>query len=289
MNQMDHIPALATATRSIGAILVDSGKLSAADAERILRQQKENNLRFGDAALLLGLLTEQDIAVALAQQYNYPYLLRGQGSVAEEVTAAYEPFSPQVEALRILRSQLMLRWFAGDTGQKTLAICSTGRGEGRSRLAANLAVIFAQLGERTLLIDADLRQPRQHALFKADDKLGLSSILAGRCGLEAIRTVPEFPNLGLLPAGPVPPNPQELLAQPAFVELLDAASARYDVVLIDTPAAALYGDTQTIAARARAALIVARRHRSSLAATRQLAEHLGQLGVNLVGSVLTEF
>lgn len=282
-----HLP---TAARTIGAILVDSGKLSAADAERILRQQKENNLRFGDAALLLGLATAQDIAQALAQQFNYPYLTKGEGRVAEEVFAAYEPFSPQVEALRILRSQLMLRWFAGDSGSnRILAVCGAGRGEGRSRLAANLAVIFAQLGERTLLIDADLRHPNQHELFRLGSRHGLSSILAGRGELDAIQAVPDFANLSVLPAGPVPPNPQELLGQSAFVRLLDAAASQFDVVLIDTPAAAAYGDTQMIAARARAALVVARKHASSLAATQELTERLRQVGVNLVGSVLTEF
>jgi protein-tyrosine kinase len=287
MNQTP--PATAIAARTIGAILVDSGKLSAADAERILRQQKENKLRFGDAALQLGLLTQQDIAQALAQQYNYPYLIKGEGKVATELIAAYEPFSPQVEALRALRSQLMLRWFVGEPGHKTLAVCSAGRGEGRSYLAANLAIIFSQLGEHTLLIDADLRHPRQHELFKTDNKLGLSSILAGRGGLDAIQRIPDFENLSLLSAGPVPPNPQELLGQATFVQLLETAASRYDVVLIDTPAAADYGDTQMIAARARAAIIVARKHKSSLAATQQLTEHLSQVGTNLVGSVLTEF
>lgn len=287
MNQ--NPPATAIAARSIGAILVDSGKLGAADAERILRQQKDNNQRFGDAALMLGLVTQQDIAQALAQQYNYPYLIKGEGKVADELIAAYEPFSPQVEALRALRSQLMLRWFVGETGHKTLAVCSAGRGEGRSYLAANLAIIFSQLGEHTLLIDADLRHPHQHELFKTDNKLGLSSILAGRGGLESVQRIPDFENLSLLPAGPVPPNPQELLGQPTFIQVLETSASRYDVVLIDTPAAADYGDTQMIAARARAALVVARKHKSSLAATQQLAERLGQVGTNLVGSVLTEY
>jgi receptor protein-tyrosine kinase len=282
-------PKAVVAARTIGAILVDSGKLSAADAEQVLRQQKENNLRFGDAALLLGLVSEQDIAQALAQQYNYAYLIKGEGKVAIEVIAAYEPFSPQVEALRALRSQLMLRCFAGESDHKTLALCSAERSEGRSYLAANLAVIFSQLGEHTLLIDADLRHPRQHELFKADDKAGLSSILAGRGGLEAIQPVAEFENLSLLTAGPVPPNPQELLGQATFVQLLETVSSRYDVVLIDTPAAKEYGDTQMIAARARAALLVARKHKSSLAATHKLSQSLGQVGINLVGTVLTEF
>ena len=139
---------------SIGAILVDSGKLTIEAAERILRLQKEQGLLFGDAALQLGLLTNEDIQFALARQYDYPYLLKGDGEVSSELVAAFQPFSPQVEALRALRSQLMLRWFTGQQERRALAIVSPARGEGRSYLAANLAVVFSQLGEHTLLIDA---------------------------------------------------------------------------------------------------------------------------------------
>jgi protein-tyrosine kinase len=287
MNAMNQ--PVVTAARTIGAILVDSGKLSAADAERIMRHQKEKNLRFGDAALALNLLTQQDIDQAFASQYNYPYLLKGEGKVSTELIAAYEPFSPQVEALRALRSQLMLRWFTGEADHKMLAITSAGRSEGRSHIAANLAVIFSQLGERTLLIDADMRNPRQHAIFGVPNSTGLSSILAGRGGVEAIQRIPDFVALSLLTAGPVPPNPQELLGRATFPEMLNTVLLNYDVILIDTPPANEVADTQMIAARAGAALIVARKHQSSLAATQQLGERLTQVGVNLVGSALTEF
>lgn len=278
-----------TAARTIGAILVDSGKLQPADAERILHLQKEQGLRFGDAAIKLGLLTQQDLEQAFARQYNYPYLLKDEGTASAELVAAYEPFSPQVEALRALRSQLMLRWFTDEPDHKMLAICSAGHGEGRSHIVANLAVIFSQLGERTLLIDADMRKPRLHELFKADNKAGLSTILAARGGSESIQRIPDFVDLSLLTAGPTPPNPQELLGQPSFTQLLEAAADKFDIILVDTPPAIDYADTQMIAARTKAALIVARKHASSLVASRQVAENLAQVGVSLVGSVLTEF
>lgn len=277
--------------RTIGAILVDSGKLAPEDAERILAYQKEHDLRFGDAALQLGLLSQQDLDHAFARQYNYPYLLKGESRVSGELVAAYEPFSAEVESLRALRSQLMLRWFSGDTpGQNRLAICSAGRGEGRSHLAANLAVIFSQLGEHTLLIDADLRNPRQHEIFDVDNRSGLSAILAGRAEeAETIQRIPDFVDLSLLTAGPLPPNPQELLAQPGFARLLDDLAARYGVILIDTPAALGAADSQTIAARARGALVVARKQVSGLAATQQMVQHMTQVGVSVVGAVVTEF
>src|SRR5271167_3533431 len=104
--------------RSIGAILIDSGKLSIKDVEQILRLQKIANLRFGDAAINLGLLSQEDIQHALAQQHDYPYLLSGNESVSDKLVAAYDPFSPQVESMRTLRSQLMLRRFTGQPNRK---------------------------------------------------------------------------------------------------------------------------------------------------------------------------
>ena len=106
----------------------------------------------------------------------------GQGNYSEELVAAYQPFSQQVEALRALRSQLMMRWF--NETNKSLAVVTANAGEGGSYLASNLAVMFSQLGERTLLIDANMRNPRQHIIFNLKENRGLSDILAGRAGLD---------------------------------------------------------------------------------------------------------
>jgi chain length determinant protein tyrosine kinase EpsG len=276
------------AGRSIGAILIDTGRLSAENAERILRLQKEQGKRFGDAAIELGLLTEDDIRFALACQFDYPYLPAGDNSLSHELVAAYKPFSPVVEQLRALRSQLMLRWFDTEAQRKMLAIISPGNGEGRSFIAANLAIVFSQLGERTLLIDADLRSPRQHELFKLGNNAGLSGLLAGRANADAVVRVPSLLGLSVLPAGAIPPNPQELLGRPAFIETLHSLSRDFDVVIIDTPAAAEYADAQTIAARAGAAIMLARKNQSSLPDMAQLTRSLQQSGASLIGSVLND-
>lgn len=274
--------------RSIGAILIDTGRLSAENAERILRLQKEQGKRFGDAAIELGLLTEDDIRFALACQFDYPYLPAGDNSLSHELVAAYKPFSPVVEQLRALRSQLMLRWFDTEAQRKMLAILSPGNGEGRSFIAANLAIVFSQLGERTLLIDADLRSPRQHELFKLGNNAGLSGLLAGRANPDAVVRVPSLLGLSVLPAGAIPPNPQELLGRPAFIETLHSLSRDFDVVIIDTPAATEYADAQTIAVRAGAAIMLARKNQSSLPDMAQLTRSLQQSGASLVGSVLND-
>jgi chain length determinant protein tyrosine kinase EpsG len=275
--------------RSIGAILVEEGKLSLADAERIMITQKREGLRFGDVAIRLGLVTEADIQRALSLQYDYPYLAQGDERISREVVAAHAPFSKQVEGLRALRSQLTLRWFGSELNRRALAIVSPDRGDGRSFLAANLAVLFAQLGERTLLIDADLRHSRQHELFKISNRLGLSSLLVQRANGEATQDVAALPKLSVMPAGAVPPNPVELLESPAFSELLQGSAQRFDVVIVDTPAAKGHADAQTISARTGAALLVVRKNSTRARDASDLHEGLRSSNAVVVGSVLAEF
>jgi len=279
------------ADRSIGDILVASGRLNAADAARILARQQQDKLQFGDAALALGVLTKEDIDFALSKQFDYAYLTDQDTSLSPELVAAYKPFSRVGENLRAVRSQLMLRWFNTDPARKVLAVVSPGTGEGRSFIAANLAIVFAQHGERTLLIDGDLRAAPgrgQHALFKLGKSAGLSGILAGRADLEAALLVPSLPGLAVLPAGAVPPNPQELLGRAAFGELLQTASQQFDVIIIDTPAGTDYADAEIIASRAGAALMVARKNQSLVPNAALLTRRLQDSGVALVGSVLND-
>ena len=286
-----HLNAPTGAARSIGDILVATGRLSAEDAARILVRQQQDNLQFGDAALALKVLTKEDIDFALSQQFNYAYLSEQDTSLSPELVAAYKPFSHVGENLRAVRSQLTLRWFNGDRMHKALAVVSPGTGDGRSFIAANLAIVFAQQGERTLLIDGDLRASPatgQHALFKLGKSAGLSGILADRAGLDAALPVPGLPGLAVLPAGAVPPNPQELLGRPSFSQLLLDASEKFDVILIDTPSGADYADAEIIASRAGAALMVARKNKSLVPQATLLARRLQDSGVALVGSVLND-
>ena len=278
-------------SRSLGGILIDSGLLKPEDAERVLLLQKEHNLRFGDAAIRLGLLSEADIQYALSRQFAYAYLRKTSDEkkpVSEELVAAYEPFSPRVEQLRAIRSQLMLRWFDKADQRQLLTVVGTERGEGRSYLAANLAVVFSQLGERTLLVDADLRNPRQHELFFLENKVGFSTVLSGRSREEAIVRIPDLAGLCVLPAGPVPPNPLELLNRLNFDEFMIQVKATFDVVIIDTPAMSVGEDAAMIAVRTGAALAVARSAQTKVAGFADLAQGLMNAGVSVVGSVLNE-
>lgn len=278
-----------TDRRSLGAVLVDAGRLKIADAEQVLRMQREKGMRFGEAAVALGVISQEDIDWALSRQFDFPYLRPGQSSISEEVIAAYQPFAPEVEAIRALRSQLMLRWFDAEPSNKGLAILSAERGEGRSYIAANLAVVFAQLGERTLLIDADLRNPRQHKLFGLDNRVGLSAVLAERAGREAVQRIAPLPNLSVLPAGAIPPNPQELLARPAFHQLLQQISPQLDVILVDAPAAGDTADAQILAVRTGAAIIVARKNAARTWRVQGVSDCVALAKATIVGAVLNDF
>ena len=271
--------------KPIGEMLVDWGRLEAGDVQRILDFQAKAGLPFGEAGIAMGLLDRDDVNEVLAIQFGQP-AVAGDSTLSAELVAAREPNSPAVENLRALRSQLMLRWFENDARQAALAVVSPGSGEGRSWVIANLAVLFSQLGKRTLLIDADLRHPRQHQIFGLPGRIGLSAVLAGRAGWEAVTEVKALPDLWVLPAGAVPPNPQELLARPGFNKLLAAMRSSYEVILIDTPAAETSADASTVAAKAGAALVLACQDASSMGRVAALADELRQFGVTVVGAVL---
>ncbi|GGX82217.1 chain length determinant protein tyrosine kinase EpsG [Massilia dura] len=291
MNQATIPLAAATPARnagtSIGGLLLETGKITPEGAERVLRMQKELGIRFGEAAQRLGLVTEADIQQVLARQFDYPYLQPGEGKYSPQLVAAYNPFSPQVEALRAVRSQLMLRWFA--RGHKSLVIMSAQAGNGASLFAANLAVVFSQLGEQTLLVDANLRKPRQHEVFNLAQRQGLSDVLAGRADLNAVTRIESFVDLSVLGAGTLPPNPQELLSRDGFTALGVQLESRFDVVLYDVPAGGTGSDALAVAARAGGVLLVSRKDVTPLNEVIKLSDQLAQNGVKIVGSVLVSF
>jgi len=290
MNHPAPAATMATPTRadtSIGGLLLESGKITPESAERVLRMQKELGIRFGEAAQRLGLITEADIQQVLARQFDYPYLQPGAAKYPDALVAAYQPFSAQVETLRAVRSQLMLRWFA--RGRKGLAVVGLNPGDGVSLFAANLAVVFSQLGERTLLVDANLRKPQQGAIFDLSAGPGLSDLLAGRAEMAAIQKIPAFMDLSVLPAGTVPPNPQELLSRQVFGERQQQLEATSDVVLYDAAAYVLGADALEVARRVGGVLVVVRKNQTSQPDLQDMVEQLARSGAEVVGTVLVDF
>ena len=163
---------------------------------------------------------------------------------------AARPLQP--EALRALARQLLDHWFTGR--RKLLPIVSAGKGDGRSSVALELAQLFAQMGERTLLIDADFRAPSLHRRLRLKNEGGLADLLDDR----PVRLAACQENLAVLVAGNVRKNPLELLSRPRLVNFLQAAARPFSVVLIDTPAADSAPDLEMFAALAGGALLVVR-------------------------------
>jgi len=301
MNMQENVVPIETprgavirSDRLIGTILAEEGKLTNGEIERVLRIQRDiGGIRFGEAAVQLGLLSDNDVRLALAKQFDFPLLVpdvEAKGlQPSKELVAAFAPFHPSTEELRALRTQLLIRWYNPQQGRNALVVASPEGAEGRSYVAANLAVVFSQLGARTLLVDADLRKPRQHEIFGIPPGQGLSSLLSGRTEKQSQFPIHGLNRLTVLPAGPLPPNPQELLSRPAFTALMKDLQAHYDVLIIDSPPAKKYADTQSIAYRAGDVLMVARKDHTSVASTSKVLKELAGTGARVVGTIVNAY
>lgn len=275
--------------RSIGDLIREARNLTDAQVEQILLYQREQGLRFGEAAIALKLASNDDVVWALAQQFHYPYA-PGENYRNPELVVAADPFSDEAEVFRELRSQLMMGVLGTDDPRRALAVLSPNIGDGKTYLAANMAVAFSQLGGRTLLVDADMRTPRQQDVFGVPNTpAGLSSILSGRAEQNVIQQVPDLPSLYLLPVGAVPPNPLELVQRPAFGLLIHELLSKFDYVVVDTPAAEHGADARVIAAKCGAALVMGRKGKSRMKALDALLHALGKGPAKLAGVVMNEF
>ena len=279
------------ADQSMGEILVASGKLSNVDIDRVIDHQREKGLYFGEAVVDLKLVSPDDILQALSSQFGYTYGQGGDDASSKEKVMASALFGELAEEFRSIRGQLLSNWLNQD--QKTLAIVSPGSKEGRSYVAANLAMAFSQAGRSTMLIDADLRLPRQHEIFNVKSRIGLSMLLAGRVRMEDLDMLPEnvstFQNLSVLGCGAVPPNPAELLGNGRFLSILRELKKYFDVIIIDSPPATYKADVMLITSVAGSALMVARSGYSSMDDTKSLVSILDQVETKVVGAVLNRY
>jgi len=275
--------------RSIGSIIAETRNLSADQVERILQHQRERGIRFGEAAIALGYASTDDVLFALSQQFHYPYAAEDQRKANPELVALNQPFGVQAESFRAIRSQIMMRLFNEGQDRRAIAVISPNSGDGKTFFSANLAITLAQLGGRTLLVDADMRGPRLHQVFGLGNNAGLSGILSGRSESKVIQQVPGVPSLFVLPVGITPPNPLELVERPAFGLLIRELLSKFDHVVVDTPAAVYGSDCSVVAARCGAALLVARQNKASLASLESLVGNLSETPTKVVGVIYNEF
>jgi len=271
----------------MGDRLVAAGLLGPDEVRRIVEFQHAHGLRFGEAAIRLGLLAERDIQHALAAQFSYAMAGAAHVAVHPSLAIAHEPFSAQAEAVRQVRAEISIRLEGCD--KPSIAVVSPGDGEGKSYLAASLAIAFSQSGFRTLLIDADLRTRGKTRLFDipGDTGPGLSAILAGRAapGPEPGRPVPDFPLLHVLASGPLPPNPAEILAEPALRHLIRRWQDGFDICIVDTPAVNRYSDAQLIGRQVDACVLAGRQDGTRVSELRRAQDRMQSAGARLLGAV----
>jgi protein-tyrosine kinase len=269
----------------LGELLQHEGTLTEQDVREIMAAQRLAGERFGEVASRLGLVKEQDVRHALARQAEFPLAVPGESTLSPDLITAYQPASARAEELRTLRSELGLRWF--NKGHRALAIVEARPGDGGNALAANLAVSFAQLGERTLLIDGNMRAPSQQDLFGLKFDVGLAEFIRGRETLDSATVkVPGFSSLSVMFSGALPPNPQELLGHVSFAYLMETVRAKYGIVIVDTPPMLHCADAQLIGVRTGGAVLSTRRHDTRLADVVRIKSLLEAAGVNLLGAVV---
>jgi protein-tyrosine kinase len=275
-------------TKSIGELIQDARNLSADDLDRIGRYQRENDMRFGEAAIALGLADTEDVLQALAQQFKYAYADEETRKAAPELVMLNQPFGHQAEAFRAIRSQILMRTQGEKGTRRPLAVVSHDTGDGKTFVCANLAVALAQLGGKVVVIDADMRGARLDQVFGVPGGVGLSGVLSGRGGKGVVKSVPGIPNLYVIPVGVQPPNPLELVEGPSFGMLLREVSIKFDHVIVDTPAGCFGSDGVVIASRCGSALVISRKDANKVARLQELVGSLQAGQVRLAGVIMNE-
>ena len=200
--------------------------------------------------------------------------------------AMLEPTSAVAEACRTIRTAI---YFGAPKERcRTVHITSPAASDGKSTLASNLAITMAQAGKRVLLIDADLRLPVQHSIFGVHHEYGLGSVVYGKATLDQAIQPTAVSGLEILPCGPKPTHPTELLNSPMFNELLEVLSDRYDQVIIDSPPVMGIADSRIIAASCDLTVLVLRSEKSTRRVSELARDGLGSVGANLLGIVINQ-
>jgi len=289
--------------------LIAHCRLSSEQVEQINEAAKVMRVSFSDAAVHAGIVTQHELdqtiefvdltandrqlsIIEKAMRRRKPsreLIVRPRKIVtpSKEVILAHDSYNPRSERIRALRTELML---LDDTPSQTnvLALVSPCPSEGRSLLAAELAVAFSQLRRRTLLIDADLRHPRQHSLFPSENTWGLAQALSLGSGPQFLG-VEGLPQLSLLTSGPKAPNPLELLSDGRFGRLVADCRYNFDQIVIDTPPVSQYADGLAIATTAGRALVLSRAAVTPQRAMKEMMRRLISTQARIMGAVLSSF
>lgn len=191
-----------------------------------------------------------------------------------------------VESYKTIRTNILFT--VAESDKKVIAVSSANPGEGKSTSAANLAIALAQTGSAVLLIDADMRKPVQHRTFKIKNDEGLSTLIIKKSSMAKSVKSNVINNLDLLPSGPLPPNPSELLASNSFKELLGLFSKNYDYVIIDTPPVNVVSDAMVMKDSISGILLVIRYAMTTYEELSSCMKQIGLAQVNMLGFVMND-
>lgn len=202
-----------------------------------------------------------------------------------QVVSMTDPHSPAAEAYRSLRTSI--QFLALDTPVVTIEVTSPSPREGKTTTVANLGVAMARAGQRVVIVGCDLRRPVVHEFFGLDGTLGLTSVILGKAPLSAVlAVVPGHNRLSVLPSGPLPPNPAEILSSWRFAEVLSSLQQNADVVLIDSPPVLPVTDAMVLSGRVDATVLVALAGVTARQEVTRATDLLTQVGAPIVGAVL---
>jgi succinoglycan biosynthesis transport protein ExoP len=216
------------------------------------------------------------------------FAIKGPNEDTAKLILRTEPTSLASESYRSLRTNL--EFIASTTGRNSFLITSPSAGEGKSITTANLALAFAQSGRRTIIVSGDLRRPTIEKMFAIRANEGLSTFLAGQTGhLEPIIVNPGVANLRILPTGPVPPNPAELMTSPRLRELITDLEVACDVLLVDSAPTLPVADAAILGAHVGGAVLVINAERTRRGAADHARSELLKVGGKLAGAVLNAY
>jgi capsular exopolysaccharide synthesis family protein len=197
-----------------------------------------------------------------------------------------EPASDVAETYRTIRTAVFFG--TPDRESRTILVTSPAPGDGRSTFASNLAIAMAQAGKRVLLVDADFRRPVQHRIFECRPGIGLSTVLAGHEPLDKTIQNTGIASLDILPAGPLPANPSEILNSQSFNEVLEELSVRYEHVVIDSPPVMAVADARILAAMCSVTILVLRAQTSTRKTAMHARRALQSVGAAILGVVVND-
>jgi protein-tyrosine kinase len=269
----------------IGELLVESGVLREADVATALGAQEQTSRLFGETCVDLGLCAYDEVQEALRRQFDCHLLALGDDSVSEDVATAFGTDPEMTEDMRSLHAALFGRNAARGDLLALLVVAGADVETPTSLVAANFAVVVAQLGYNVLLVDANLAEPIQHRLFRLPNRLGVTTFLTDDEARESAISETAIPNLSVLPAGPAVPSAAELFERlPACPRLRNVAH-HYDVILID--AGTHSPDiVASIAGGSDGAVLVVKRHRTAISQVRRLIASFADRGVQTLGAVI---